>query len=200
MLDASVLVINRLWQAVNICSARRAVCLLYCGHAQVVIAEDGTYNTFNFEDWKDFSQQEGSDGEWIFTISSRIRIPQIIALLWYDRIPYHEVKFTRRNIYARDGNRCQYCGKKFDTRDLNLDHVIPIARGGLTTWENIVCSCILCNTRKGNRTLREVRMKLIRKPRKPNWQSFLTIGHRNIKYDSWRHFLDVAYWNVELGE
>ena len=82
-------------------------------------------------------------------------------------MPKKEVKFTRHNIFERDKNTCQYCGRVFDRKDLNLDHVIPRDRGGPTTWENIVCSCIECNTQKANRTPQEAGMHLIRKPKRP---------------------------------
>jgi len=199
MLNTNVLVLNRLWQAVNICTVRRAFCLLYEGHAQVVTETGGSFNTFAFEDWKDFSINAPEE-ESVDTVSFKIKIPRVILLLFYERLPRREVKFTRKNIYERDGNRCQYCGKKFDSKNLNLDHVVPLARGGKTTWDNIVCSCLPCNTRKGGRSLNESGMKLIRKPRKPIWQTFVLIRFRSHMHESWKHFLDVAYWNVELGE
>ena len=151
-LDQHVLVLNRLWQAVNICSVRRALTLLFEGRAQVVLnSGDGAFQTFNFSQWHDFSQQQPHP-ESVSTISFRIRIPRVILLVLFDRLPKKEVKFTRHNIFERDRNTCQYCGHIFDRKDLNLDHVIPRDRGGPTTWENIVCSCIACNTRKANRT------------------------------------------------
>jgi 5-methylcytosine-specific restriction endonuclease McrA len=115
-------------------------------------------------------------------------------------MPRKEVKFTRHNIFERDKNTCQYCGKHFDKKDLNLDHVIPRDRGGATTWENIVCSCIPCNTRKGNRLPREAGMKLLKKPARPKWRPFLHITFDAKVHESWRHFIDFAYWNVELGD
>ena len=200
MLDSHVLVLNRLWQAINICTARRALCLLYMGEAQVVTENGGAFNTFGFEEWKDFSQNATEEDELVGTVSFKIRIPRIILLLFYDRLPSNEVKFTRKNIYERDGNRCQYCGKKFPTRELNLDHVVPLGRAGPTTWTNVVCSCIRCNARKGNRTLREVGMRLIRKPKKPRWHPFIKVSFSTRTHESWKHFLDIAYWNVQLGE
>jgi 5-methylcytosine-specific restriction endonuclease McrA len=164
LLNQPVLVLNRLWQAVNVCTARRALTLLFEGNAQVVFqAADGNYQTFDFREWRDLSQEQ-PHSESIATVSFRIRVPRVILLLVFDRLPKKEVKFTRHNIFERDRNRCQYCGKTFDRQDLNLDHVIPRDRGGPTTWENIVCSCIRCNTRKANRTPREAGMRLIRKP------------------------------------
>ncbi len=198
MLERNVLVLNRLWQAVNVCSARRAFGLLCSGQAQVVHTDGEHFLTHDFESWRDFSSREPSE-EMVSTVSLRVRIPRVIVLVMFDRLPRKEVKFTRHNIYERDNNTCQYCGKIFDRKDLNLDHVIPRDKGGLTNWENIVCSCIRCNTRKANRLAHEVGMRLIRKPEKPRWQPFLHITFETKPHESWRHFIDLAYWHVELG-
>jgi 5-methylcytosine-specific restriction endonuclease McrA len=199
-LDQQVLVLNRLWQAVNICSARRALTLLFQGQAEVVFGSpDGTFQTFDFPDWHHFSQREPHP-ESIRTISFKIRVPKVIMLLIFDRLPKKEVKFTRLNIFERDKNTCQYCGRVFERRDLNLDHVVPRDRGGPTTWENIVCSCIRCNTRKANRNPQEAGMHLVRKPRRPKWRPFVQVTLGLQYHESWKHFLDLAYWNVELGE
>lgn len=199
-LEQQVLVLNRLWQAVNVCSVRRAVTLLFQGHAQVVMdTGDGSFQTYSFREWRDLSTAE-PDSESIHTISFRIRVPRVILLLVFDQLPAKEVKFTRHNIFERDKSTCQYCGRVFDRKDLNLDHVIPRDRGGPTTWENIVCSCIPCNTRKGNRTPQEAGMRLVRKPRRPKWRPFLHVQVGLPAHDQWRHFIDLAYWNVELGE
>jgi len=203
MLEASiqqpVLVLNRLWQAVNICSADRALALLYTGHAQVVYEDEGVFNTFSFPEWCDFSERD-EEHEVMRTISLRIRVPRIILLLFFDRLPKKEMKLTRHNIFERDRNTCQYCRKKFDRRDLNIDHVVPRQRGGQTTWTNVVCSCVECNRRKANRTPEEAGMKLRRAPRKPKWRPFVSIQFVRTVDHSWRHFLDLAYWNVELGD
>ncbi len=199
-LDQQVLVLNRLWQAVNVCTARRALTLLFQGQAQVVFGDnDGSFRTFSFGEWHDFSQQEPS-AESVRTVSFKIRVPRVIMLLIFDRLPKKEVKFTRLNIFDRDKNLCQYCGHTFDRKDLNLDHVIPRDRGGPTTWENIVCSCIPCNTRKANRTPQEAGMHLVKKPKRPKWRPFVQVNVGLHYHDSWKHFLDIAYWNVELGE
>ena len=199
-LNQHVLVLNRLWQAVNVCTARRALTLLFQGHAQVVVnAEDGSFHTFDFKQWRDVSASAPHEDA-IHGISFRIRVPKIILLFMYDRLPKKEVKFTRHNIFERDKNTCKYCDEVFDRKDLNLDHVIPRDRGGPTSWENIVCSCIACNTRKANRTPNEAGMRLRRKPKRPKWRPFVQINFSLQKHDSWRHFIDLAYWNVELGE
>ena len=199
MLDSQVLVLNRLWQAINVCSVRRAFTLLCAGHAQVVDADGKNFSTHDFEAWRDLSTRE-PEAEMVHTISFKIRIPRVIVLLMFDRMPRKEVKFTRHNLFERDKNTCQYCNKHLDRRDLNLDHVIPRDKGGLTTWENIVCSCIPCNTRKGNRLPHEAGMKLIKKPERPKWRPFVHITFDTQLHESWRHFIDLAYWNVELGD
>ena len=199
LLNENVLVLNRLWQAINVCTAERAFTLLYMGHAEVVLEQGGNFQTFDFTEWQDFSQgHEGDD--MVCTVSFKIRIPRVILLLFFDHLPHKEVKFTRHNIFERDRNTCQYCGKRFDLRELNLDHVIPRDHCGTTTWENIVCACIPCNTRKANRMPAEVGMRLIKKPKRPKWRPFVNITLSTIAHDSWKHFLDLAYWNVELGE
>jgi 5-methylcytosine-specific restriction endonuclease McrA len=194
-----VLVLNRLWQAVNVCSVERAMALLCTGHAQVVHQEGADFNTFSFGEWCDFSSRDHNEPV-VRTISIRIRIPRIILLLFFDRIPSKEVKFTRFNVFSRDKNTCQYCGRKFDRKDLNIDHVVPRQRGGRTTWTNVVCSCLDCNRRKANRSPEEAGMHLVRKPKKPRWRPFLEIQFARTVDHSWRHFVDLAYWNVELGE
>ena len=196
-----VLVLNRFWQAVHIYSVRRTFSLLYMGHAQVVEGNGAgdDFRTFDFHRWQELSQDyEGEDA--VRTISFRIRIPRVIVLMLFDRIPKKEVKLTRQNIFERDSYTCQYCGELKDRRDLNLDHVIPRDHGGTTTWENVVCSCIPCNTRKGNRRPPEASMKLIRKPKRPKLRTFLNVQISRNGPETWRHFLDLAYWNVELSD
>ena len=200
ILSNEVLVLNKLWQVVDVCSVRRALCLLYLRHAQVVLKEGGSFYTFGFEDWRDFSQDHFQDSEIIRTITYKIRIPRVILLLIYDRFPPRRVKFTRKNIYKRDENTCQYCGKKFKPQDLNLDHVVPLSRGGKDSWENVVCSCVSCNLRKGSRTLAEAGMSLIRIPKRPHWRSFVKYSLDAMIEDGWKDFLDLAYWNVELEQ
>jgi len=113
VLEQPVLVLNRLWQAVNICSTRRALSMLYEGNAQVVHSEEGHFNTFSFNEWADFSEQK-PEQECVNGVSIKLRLPKVVLLMVYDRMPRKEVKFTRHNIFQRDKNTCQYCGNKFD--------------------------------------------------------------------------------------
>ena len=197
MVDRQVLVLNRSWAAVQIASTRRAMSLLYQGLARAVHPVD--YTLYDFDDWCELSQFE-HNGLFINTVRFRIRIPEVVILRVFNGFVRQEVRFSRRNIFERDKNTCQYCGRSFDRKDLNLDHVIPRDRGGPTTWENIVCSCIECNTLKANRTPQEAGMHLVRKPKRPKWRPFVQINFSLRQHDSWKHFIDLAYWNVELGE
>ncbi len=198
VLNQPVLVLNRLWQAVNVCTVRRALMLLLKGQAQVVVGDGGDFQTFDFGSWTELSKRDPSN-DYIATISFRLRVPKVILLGIYDRLPKQEVKFTRQNIFDRDKNTCQYCGKHHERRMLNLDHVMPRDRGGPTTWENIVTSCIPCNTRKGNRTPAEASLNLIRKPKRPKWRPFVQINIHVGRHESWQRFVDVGSWTVELG-
>lgn len=200
VLAQPVLVLNRLWQAVNTCSAKRAFSLLYLGHAQVVHTDGSDFNTFDFEAWHDLSRQstEGP-GDWVQTVHFKIRVPKIIVLMMFDHLPMKEVKLTRQNIFERDNYTCQYCHKPMDRHLLNIDHIVPRDRGGKTTWENVATSCIRCNTRKGNRLPHEAGMQLLKKPRKPKLRPFLNVHLSRIHHPSWNHFLDVGYWKVELS-
>ena len=103
----------------------------------------------------------------IRTVNRAIRIPRVIVLQLYDRIPKTKVRFSRHNIYMRDGNTCQYCGLELPRTELNLDHVVPRAQGGRTTWENVVCCCVDCNLSKGARTPEQAGLKLLKAPGAP---------------------------------
>lgn len=199
-LTEPVLVLNRLWQAVNVIAAKRAFSLLAAGHASVVYEEDADFRIFDLMDWVDFSQFNPplSEMEMVHTVRHSIRVPKIILLTLFDKVPKKELKLTRKNVFDRDKYQCQYCGKKLPSEELNLDHVIPRHYGGKTTWENIVCSCVKCNSRKANRLPHEASMRLTRKPAKPQWRPVISIAARGKKHVEWKHFIDVAYWNVEL--
>lgn len=201
-LSQPVLVLNRLWQAVNVIGAKRAFALLARGHAQVVHLAEENYRVFSMLDWIDFSISNPpvSEYEGVRTVRHTIRVPRVILLSFFDKLPCKELKLTRNNVFERDKNRCQYCGRIFDRRDLNLDHVIPRHYGGKTTWENIVCSCIRCNTKKANRLPHEANMRLIRKPVRPKWRPVISLVLGQPGHEQWKDFLDVAYWNVELKE
>ncbi len=202
-LEASVLVLNKLYMAVHIVSVRRAFCLLCKDLAEVVNLEEGQFATYDFSTWRELSEYRAryfrqEDDDWIRTVNSEIQVPRVIRLLAYEKLPKQTVKFNRRNIFARDNNQCQYCGRKFATGELSLDHVIPRSQGGSNTWDNIVCSCVSCNVRKGGRTPKQAHMTLVRKPEKAKRSPLLNLKLTHRKYHSWKTFLDNAYWSVEL--
>jgi 5-methylcytosine-specific restriction endonuclease McrA len=202
-LDASVLVLNRLFMAIHIISVRRAFCLLCKDLAEVVSLEDGQFATYDFATWREVSEYRAQhfrqeEDDWVRTVNSEIQVPRVIRLLGYEKLPKQTVKFNRRNIFARDNNQCQYCGKRFPTSELSLDHIIPRSQGGQSTWENVVCACVNCNVRKGGRTPKQAHLTLIRKPEKPKRSPLVNVKLTQKKYQSWKTFLENAYWSVEL--
>lgn len=201
-LTSSVLLLNRLYMAIRVISVRRAMTLVYRNLAEVVSLEDGQYLSYDFASWLDVSNAKATfephAHDWIRTVRFQIAAPKIVRLLDYTKVPKADVKLNRRNIFARDKNRCQYCGKRSPTSELSIDHVVPRSQGGRTTWDNVVCACVKCNVRKGGRTPVEAGMHLITAPVRPNRSPVLTIKLSDSKYASWKQFLDYAYWNVEL--
>jgi 5-methylcytosine-specific restriction endonuclease McrA len=198
MLNSSVLVLNRSYLPVHVTSARRAFTLLYQGIARVVNEQ---YQTFDFEEWSQLGAAR--DAEAVGTPGGRIRIPRVIALVAFDRLPKRHVRFSRINLMARDSFQCQYCGRRPHRAELNLDHVVPRSLGGRSTWENVVTSCVDCNRRKGGRTPRQAHLKLLRKPERPRWTPLANLMWSSVRYQEWRPFLsvvDASYWNVELAE
>ncbi len=200
--NAHVLVLNRLWMAVRIVDARRAFSLLFRGLAEVIHVTDESYTGHDFQSWTELSEArdrfESHEYDWIRTVRLDIAVPKVIRLLGYDRLPQQEVKLNRRNIFARDANTCQYCGVRFPTSELSLDHVRPRTQGGVSTWANLVCCCVRCNARKGGQTPEQAGMRLVRRPIRPRRNPVITLRLGSNKYASWQPFLDHAYWSVEL--
>lgn len=199
MIQGNVLVLNRHFQPIHVTSVKRAFSLLYLGVAKAI---DRHFEVFDFDSWAALSAEYGGS-DIIQTTSRIIRIPRVIILQMYERIPRSKVRFSRYNIYTRDDNTCQYCSRKLPRSELNLDHVVPRSHGGKTTWENVVCSCISCNLKKGGRTPDQARMKLVRAPNRPRWTPTFRAPKGDHRYRDWLPFLslvDASYWNVELDE
>lgn len=201
-LDAKVLVLNRVYSAIRVISARRAFSLLFRDLAEVIHVDDGVYANYDFESWREVGELqrrvEPDRYDWVRTVRYDLAVPRIIRLLGYDRLPAQHVKLNRRNLFARDRNQCQYCGRLFPSSELTLDHVLPRAQGGGDSWENLVCACVSCNARKGGRTPHQARMELIRQPVRPRRNPLIMIRLGSEKYAPWKAFLDEAYWSVEL--
>lgn len=167
-LYAPVLVLNASYEPINICAARRALVLVLKGVAMT----------------------EEENGNYLHSQRMAMRLPSVIRLLEYRRIPHQSRALSRKNILLRDRNTCQYCGEVLSSSELTLDHVVPRSRGGLSTWENLVACCHPCNRRKGNALLCEISMKLLREPRSFNLHTSRHIMRMIGRSDSkWRKYL-----------
>lgn len=186
MLNSSVLVLNRSFLPVHVTSARRAFSLIFQDVARAV---NENYETFDFEAWR---RLPAAEGEALGTPRGPIRVPRVIALKGFDRVPRRSVRYSRVNVLARDKFTCQYCGERPHRSLLNLDHVVPRALGGKTTWENVVCSCVDCNRRKGGRTPEQAKLRLRRRPERPHWMPLFNLGRQVGHQEAWRPFLGVV--------
>ncbi|HWP84063.1 MAG TPA: HNH endonuclease [Terriglobia bacterium] len=168
MLQSPVLVLNATYEPVNVCGARRALILILKGAA---LAEE-------------------ESAKEIRSASLVVRVPSVIRLLEYHRIPYQTRVLSRRNILIRDHYTCQYCAGTFPAAELTLDHVLPRSQGGKSAWENLVACCYACNNRKGDRTPEQAGMKLLRAPRPFNLHTSRHLMRLMAHSDSrWRKYL-----------
>ncbi|TWU31527.1 HNH endonuclease [Novipirellula artificiosorum] len=196
VLDTNVLVLNRFYMAIRVINVRRTFTLLYRECAEVISHEDDQYISYDFESWCELSQltslekQPGED--YIRAVGFELRVPRIVRLIRFDRMPTQTVRFNRKNLFARDEHTCQYCGRSEPANKLSLDHVIPRSHGGPTTWENIVCCCLRCNSRKGGRTPQQARMQLLTRPTKPRLNPMLAQSMEDPRYECWKTFLPAA--------
>jgi 5-methylcytosine-specific restriction endonuclease McrA len=142
-LHTPVLVLNATYEPINVTPARRAIVLVLKGVATT----------------------EEEDGNFVHSARVAIRIPSVIRLTEFRRIPYQTRALSRKNILLRDRYTCQFCGRVFPAGDLTLDHVIPRSRGGHTDWDNLVACCHACNNLKGDRLPEEAGVRLLRAPR-----------------------------------
>ena len=205
VLSGSVLVLNRFYMAVHVVSVRRAIVLLYRELAEVIDVNEGQYYNYDFDSWLELSEfhrfdDEPEDGgfEWIRSPNLEVQVPRVVRLFRYDKVPRLTLRFNRRNLFARDSNRCQYCAKNYPAAQLSFDHIIPRSRGGKTTWENVVCCCLKCNSKKGDRTPEEAGLRLLQKPGKPKQNPLLSVKLDNPKYEVWRSFLGGAAMSMEV--
>jgi 5-methylcytosine-specific restriction endonuclease McrA len=194
ILERPTLVLNRHWQPVNVATVARSLTMV-CNEAAHVVDPDD----FRLYDWSAWSRLAPREGE-IFLQSARfrLRVPEVLTLTRYDRPRESAVTFSRRNIFRRDHNTCQYCGGRPGSAELTIDHVVPRAQGGVSTWENCVLACVSCNARKANRTPDQAAMKLRKPPHRPAWRPMYAA--QGIRVESWSKFLSEAYWNVTLEE
>ncbi len=168
------LLLNITYEPLKVISWKKAITLLTLGKVEVI---------------------EEYDRE-VRSVSFSIKLPSVVRLLRFVKRREKPVTLSRQNIFARDHGKCQYCGVALKQHEITYDHVIPKSQGGKTTWENVVVSCVKCNSKKGGQTPKQAGMKLLKTPHRPRWNMALrvTIGLKHTP-ESWRDYL---YWNVEL--
>lgn len=197
VVDGHVLVLNRSWLAVHVASVRRALTLLFLGHAHIVHPREFTLHTF--DEWLELPHED-DNGRYIHTPNIRVRVPDVILLSFYNNYVHRGVRFSRSAVFERDNSTCQYCGKRFAKSQLTLDHVHPQSRGGGESWENLVVACLRCNVRKGNRTPEEAKMPLRRRPKEPAWVPHFGAGVPQENLIVWRQFIDPNCWGRETAK
>ena len=196
LLDRPTLVLNRSWRPVFTVPARKAVVWLCREIAEVVYEADCSLHTF--DSWASLSEFM-EDRPLLASPSVSIAVPEIVKLVFYNGIPRHRVAFTRRALFSRDNYTCQYCGATPGTKELTIDHVIPLSRGGNNSWENCVLACVKCNAKKGSRLINEAGMSLLKRPVPPKWTPLVNLSRSRI-LDSWQNFISEVYWNVILHD
>lgn len=200
-LEASVLVLNRYYAAIRVIHTPRAFALLFKNYAEALDHHEEQFATYDFSTWLTLSslrlREPAEYDQFIQTPRLSILVPRIIRLRGYDKVPRTEVRLNRRNILSRDDHRCQYCGRRFPTSHLSIDHLLPKSRGGKSIWTNVVAACCPCNTRKGGRLPAEAGMKLLQTPGAPKRNPLVADKLRNVRYAIWRYFLGERYTAVE---
>ena len=164
-LNSKVLVLNQSYEPISVCSAKKALLLLFLTKAELV---------------------EQHDFLVIRSVRDSYPYPTVIRLGAYLRVPFKKIELSRKNILRRDGFQCQYCNSR--KPPLTVDHIIPRSRGGADQWENLATACVKCNNRKGNRTIEEAGMPLLSVPRKPHRVLFLKHFAGKVD-DTWRPYL-----------
>ncbi len=183
-LQKPVLVLNKLWMPIRVVPSIRAFTLLFAEKAYVVDTSD--YAVFNWEEWCELPTNE--DEDFVRTSKSNVKMPEVIVLSKYDKIPKKGMKLTKRNIFLRDDFTCQYTGAKVTTKTADIDHVIPKSKGGATNWANLVVCSKAINRKKADRTPQEAGLRLLKKPCKPEPQ-VIYIDPRMDMPKSWEKFI-----------
>lgn len=184
VLNEPVLVLNRSWSPITVYTARKALTKLIDGKANVI---DRDCTVHDFESW--MQQPLRDDDLMIRTYMSGFRVPEVIVLESDKGFSKRKVMaYSARNIKKRDGHVCQYCGKKPSLSEQTIDHIVPRARGGGTSWLNCVLACTPCNFKKGDKLLSEAGMKLLSTPYEPRWSPVFRVAASKVK-GSWKQFL-----------
>jgi len=182
MLNEKVLILNKNWLAIAIRNVKKAIMLASRERACFIDTQD--YSIYTWEEWIKLP----CDGEGISTTTGKIRVPSVVLLTVYGKMPNSSPRLTKKNIFIRDGYTCQYTGKKVSTKDADIDHVIPISRKGKNSWDNMVVCSKKINREKANKTLSEAGLKLIKKPKRPS-NNQITFGSKVAIKEEWKKFL-----------
>jgi len=183
-LSKPLLILNSNWTPIRIKDIKTGFKLVFRERAELVDPTD--YATYSWEDW--ILLPVIDDEKYIMTTRGKIRLPEIIILTHYGKIPYFDMRLTKKNLFIRDNWNCQYSGKILSRDEADIDHVIPKSRGGKTTWTNLVVSSKKINRKKGNKTPEEAGLKLLKKPIKPKIKP-LNLHPKEEMPESWKKFL-----------
>jgi 5-methylcytosine-specific restriction endonuclease McrA len=187
---ATVLVLNRNWQAINVRTPQEAFCMMATNVATgLEIEGEDHIRPVTWEEWITLPIREQDES--VHTVRGQIRVPTVIVAVNYAKVPKKRPKLCARTIRERDGNRCQYTGRVLRPEEGSLDHVVPRHRGGGHTWEKLVTACKTCNHRKGGKLLDEARLRLVRSPFEPRSDVYslftpYLVDERN---EAWRDYL-----------
>ena len=183
-----VLVLNRNWQAIAITTPAQAFSQMATDAATGLDIQSGDWmQPVKWDEWKDLTVRDGDLS--IGVTDGRVRAPTVIVLCRYSKVPIHRPKLNSRNLWLRDGGVCQYSGRKQKPSEGNIDHVIPVSRGGKNSWENCVLSCRSVNQKKADKTPQEAGLKLLRKPVQPRSVPITAMLKNFHQLDDWQHFL-----------
>lgn len=194
--NSPVLVLNSSWLPLRVCSVKRALKLVFRDKAKIVDAfgKNPSYQAHTWEEWVEKPISRGS--KYIRGSHVSVLLPEVIVLTMYGDIPKYTLRLSRKNVSLRDNLTCQYSGKKLDFKEADIDHIIPKSKGGKTVWENVVFCSKEINRKKGNKTLEEAGLKLLKKPNKPDARKFCfdlirKDGCFSKKHpESWKFFLN----------
>ncbi len=184
----TVLVLNRNWQAINTRTPAEAFCQMATATATAldVQGQDWMVPT-TWEDWRQLPVRECDAS--IGTARGRIRVPTVIVVANFCRVPKKRPKLNSRTLWERDGGRCQYTGRNLALGEGSIDHILPRSRGGETTWENCVIAAREVNSRKADRTPEEAGMRLLQEPKAPAELPVTIFLHNTHGIPDWDPFL-----------
>lgn len=187
----TVLILNRNWQAIHVKSPLEAMTMMYSDNATALdIRGEDHMVPLKWSEWIQLPIENEND-DFIQTVRGNIKIPKVLVLCNYDKVPRKRPKFSPKAVWDRDQGTCQYTGQKLTLQNANIDHVIPRSRGGKTDWANCVLTHKEVNAKKANRTPEEAGLKLIRKPQDPKElpSTFYIRNKHNVR--EWDMFLNL---------